>query len=172
MNYIEKVIKNVEEKNSNEKEFIQSVREVLETLTPIIDSHKEFEKVALLERMVEPERIITFRVPWVDDNNVVHINRGFRVQFNGSIGPYKGGLRFHESVNQSIMKFLGFEQVFKNALTGLPIGGAKGGSDFNPKGKSDDEIMRFCQSFMNELQRHIGHNLDVPAGDIGVGAVI
>lgn len=170
MNYIEKVIKNVEEKNSNEKEFIQSVREVLETLTPIIDSHKEFEKVALLERMVEPERIITFRVPWVDDNNVVHINRGFRVQFNGSIGPYKGGLRFHESVNQSIMKFLGFEQVFKNALTGLPIGGAKGGSDFNPKGKSDDEIMRFCQSFMNELQRHIGHNLDVPAGDIGVGA--
>ena len=170
MNYIEKVIKNVEEKNSNEKEFIQSVREVLETLTPIIDSHKEFEKVALLERMVEPERIITFRVPWVDDNNVVHINRGFRVQFNGSIGPYKGGLRFHESVNQSIMKFLGFEQVFKNALTGLPIGGAKGGSDFNPKGKSDDEIMRFCQSFMNESQRHIGHNLDVPAGDIGVGA--
>lgn len=170
MNYIEKVIKNVEEKNSNEKEFIQSVREVLETLTPIIDSHKEFEKVALLERMVEPERIITFRVPWVDDNNVVHINRGFRVQFNGSIGPYKGGLRFHESVNQSIMKFLGFEQVFKNALTGLPIGGAKGGSDFNPKGKSDNEIMRFCQSFMNELQRHIGHNLDVPAGDIGVGA--
>lgn len=144
--------------------------EVLETLKPVIERHSEYEKTALLERLVEPERIISFRVPWIDDNGKVQVNRGFRVQFNGSIGPYKGGLRFHPSVNQSIMKFLAFEQIFKNALTGLPIGGGKGGSDFDPKGKSDNEIMSFCQSFMNELQKHIGHDLDVPAGDIGVGA--
>ena len=169
-NYIENVLAKTKEKNSNEKEFIQAVSEVLETLKPVTDKNPEYEKTALLERLVEPERIITFRVPWVDDNGKVQVNRGFRVQFNGSIGPYKGGLRFHPSVNQSIMKFLAFEQIFKNALTGLPIGGGKGGSDFDPKGKSDREIMSFCQSFMNELQRHIGHNLDVPAGDIGVGA--
>ena len=169
-NYIENVLAKTKEKNSNEKEFIQAVSEVLETLKPVTDKNPEYEKTALLERLVEPERIITFRVPWVDNNGKVQVNRGFRVQFNGSIGPYKGGLRFHPSVNQSIMKFLAFEQIFKNALTGLPIGGGKGGSDFDPKGKSDREIMSFCQSFMNELQRHIGHNLDVPAGDIGVGA--
>ncbi len=169
-NYIENVLAKTKEKNSNEKEFIQAVSEVLETLKPVTDKNPEYEKTALLERLVEPERIISFRVPWIDDNGKVQVNRGFRVQFNGSIGPYKGGLRFHPSVNQSIMKFLAFEQIFKNALTGLPIGGGKGGSDFDPKGKSDREIMSFCQSFMNELQRHIGHNLDVPAGDIGVGA--
>jgi len=169
MNYIEKVLDEVKQKNSNEAEFIQAVSEVLNTISPVIEKNDTYENVSLLERLVEPERIITFRVPWIDDNGKVQVNRGFRVQFNGSIGPFKGGLRFHPSVNQSIMKFLGFEQVFKNALTGLPIGGAKGGSDFNPKGKSDNEIMHFCQSFMNELQRHIGHNLDVPAGDIGVG---
>ncbi len=169
-NYIEKVLTEVETKNSNEKEFIQAVKEVLLTIEPVVNKIPEIEKTALLERLTEPERIITFRVPWVDDNGKVRVNRGFRVQFNGSIGPFKGGLRFHPSVNQSIMKFLAFEQVFKNALTSLPIGGGKGGSDFDPKGKSDNEIMRFCQSFMNELQRHINHNLDVPAGDIGVGA--
>ena len=168
--YIQNVINDVELRNSNEREFIQSVHEVLETLETVIDNNPEFEKNALLERLVEPERVILFRVPWVDDNGKVHVNKGYRVQFNGSIGPYKGGLRFHESVNLSIMKFLAFEQTFKNALTGLPIGGGKGGSDFDPKGKSDNEIMRFCQSFMNELQRHIGADLDVPAGDIGVGA--
>ena len=168
--YIEKVLKETEDKNKFEPEFIQAVKEVLTTLSPVVENHKIYEELSLLERMVEPERIITFRVPWADDNGNVQVNRGYRVQFNGSIGPYKGGLRFHPSVNQSIMKFLGFEQVFKNALTGLPIGGAKGGSDFDPKGKSDNEIMHFCQSFMNELQRHIGHDLDVPAGDIGVGA--
>ena len=169
-NYIESVLSKTKEKNAHEKEFIQAVSEVLETIKQIVERHGEFEKTALLERLVEPERIISFRVPWIDDNGKVQVNRGFRVQFNGSIGPYKGGLRFHPSVNQSIMKFLAFEQIFKNALTGLPIGGGKGGSDFDPKGKSDREIMAFCQSFMNELQRHIGHNLDVPAGDIGVGA--
>ena len=168
MSYIERVLEQTKEKN-NEPEFIQAVAEVLKTIEPVIENNSEYEKQALLERIVEPERIISFRVPWVDDNGKVQVNKGFRVQFNGAIGPFKGGLRFHPSVNQSIMKFLGFEQVFKNALTGLPIGGAKGGSDFDPKGKSDNEIMRFCQSFMNELQRHIGHNLDVPAGDIGVG---
>ena len=169
-NYIESVLAKTKEKNANEKEFLQAVSEVLETLKPVVERDENYEKTALLERLVEPERIITFRVPWVDDNGKVQVNRGFRVQFNGSIGPYKGGLRFHPSVNQSIMKFLAFEQIFKNALTGLPIGGGKGGSDFDPKGKSDREIMSFCQSFMNELQRHIGYNLDVPAGDIGVGA--
>ncbi len=168
--YVEQTIKRVIEKNGHEPEFIQAVKEVLESLEPVIDQHKEYQDVSLLERLVEPERIISFRVPWLDDNNKVQVNRGFRVQFNGAIGPYKGGLRFHKSVNQSIMKFLAFEQTFKNSLTGLPIGGGKGGSDFDPKGKSDNEIMRFCQSFMNELQKHINHNLDVPAGDIGVGA--
>ena len=167
-NYIEKVLNEVCEKNSQEPEFVQAVKEVIKSIAPVIKT--EHEAAALLERMVEPERIITFRVPWIDDNGNVQVNRGYRVQFNGAIGPFKGGLRFHPSVNQSIMKFLAFEQTFKNSLTGLPIGGGKGGSDFNPKGKSDNEIMRFCQSFMNELQRHIGHDLDVPAGDIGVGA--
>ena len=169
-NYIESVLDITKKKNTWEKEFIQAVSEVLETLKPVVERHGEYEKTALLERLVEPERIISFRVPWIDDNGKVQVNRGFRVQFNGAIGPYKGGLRFHPSVNQSIMKFLAFEQIFKNALTGLPIGGGKGGSDFDPKGKSDNEIMSFCQSFMNELQKHIGHDLDVPAGDIGVGA--
>ena len=168
-NYIEKVINEVKFKNQHEPEFIQAVEEVLNTIKPYVEKNESFEKTSLLERLVEPERIITFRVPWVDDGGCVHVNRGYRVQFNGAIGPYKGGLRFHPTVNQSIMKFLAFEQIFKNALTGLPIGGGKGGSDFDPKGKSDNEIMRFCQSFMNELQRHIGQDIDVPAGDIGVG---
>lgn len=167
--YLNKVIDSVEIKNPNEPEFLQAVKEVLCTVEPMLNKHPEYEKTALLERIVEPERIITFRVPWINDKGEVVVNRGFRVQFNSVIGPYKGGLRFHPSVNQSIMKFLGFEQIFKNALTGLPIGGAKGGSDFDPKGKSDNEIMRFCQSFMTELYRHIGQDVDVPAGDIGVG---
>ncbi|MBQ8460187.1 NADP-specific glutamate dehydrogenase [bacterium] len=168
--YLERVLAETKQKNINEPEFLQAVKEVLTTLEPVIDTHKEYEGIALLERMVEPERIITFRVPWVNDEGKVIVNRGYRIQFSSLIGPYKGGLRFHPSVNQSIMKFLGFEQIFKNALTGLPIGGAKGGSDFDPKGKSDNEIMRFCQSFMTELYRHIGQDVDVPAGDIGVGA--
>lgn len=168
--YLNTVFNLIENRNSNEPEFLQAVYEVLTTLKPVIDKHPDFEKKALLERLTEPERLITFRVPWVDDNGQVQVNRGYRVQFNGAIGPYKGGLRFHPSVNQSIMKFLAFEQCFKNALTGLPIGGGKGGSDFDPKGKSDNEIMRFCQSFMGELYRHIGQDVDVPAGDIGVGA--
>lgn len=169
-NYLKKVFDEVSKNNSCEPEFLQAVGEVLCTLSPVVEKHKEeYEKTAFLQRLTEPERIISFRVPWLDDNGQVHVNRGFRVQFNGSIGPYKGGLRFHPSVNQSIMKFLAFEQVFKNALTGLPIGGGKGGSDFNPKGKSDNEVMRFCQSFMSELQKHIGQDIDVPAGDIGVG---
>ncbi len=167
--YAEKVLEEVKIKNQNEKEFIQAVEEVLNTLAPVIDKHSEYEKIALLERMVEPERLISFRVPYVNDEGQVIVHRGYRVQFSSLIGPYKGGLRFHPSVNQSIIKFLGFEQIFKNALTGLPIGGGKGGSDFDPKGKSDNEIMRFCQSFMTELQRHIGQDIDVPAGDIGVG---
>lgn len=168
--YLEKILKEVKIKNTNEPEFCQAVDEVLSTIEPVINNHPEYENIALLERMVEPERIIAFRVPWIDDSGKTRVNRGFRVQFNGLIGPYKGGLRFDPSVNISIMKFLAFEQIFKNALTGLPIGGAKGGSDFDPKGKSDNEIMRFCQSFMTELQRHIGPDVDVPAGDIGVGA--
>ena len=169
--YILKVLNEVKEKNACEAQFIQAVDEVLGSIEPVIKKHGEdYKRAGLLERMVEPERIITFRVPWVDDSGLVRVNRGFRVQFNGSIGPYKGGLRFHPTVNQSIMKFLAFEQVFKNALTGFPIGGGKGGSDFDPKGKSDNEIMRFCQSFMTELQKHIGQDIDVPAGDIGVGA--
>lgn len=169
-NYLQDVIENVKAKNAMEPEFIQAAEEVLSSLKPVIESDEIYKKTALLERLTEPERIITFRVPWMDDNQKVHVNRGYRVQFNSAIGPYKGGLRFHPSVNQSIMKFLAFEQTFKNSLTGLPIGGGKGGSDFDPKGKSDDEIMRFCQSFMTELYRHIGHFVDVPAGDIGVGA--
>lgn len=168
-NYLEKVLNEVKINNSAEPEFIQAVEEVLTSIEPVINKHPEYENMALLERMVEPERLITFRVPYVNDEGKVIVHRGYRVQFSSLIGPYKGGLRFHESVNQSIMKFLGFEQIFKNALTGLPIGGGKGGSDFDPKGKSDGEIMRFCQSFMTELQRHIGQDVDVPAGDIGVG---
>ena len=167
--YTEQVLEQVRVKNAHEPEFLQAVTEVLHTLQPVIEAHPEYQKSALLERLCEPERIITFRVPWLDDKGNVQVNRGYRIQFNGAIGPYKGGLRFHPSVNQSIMKFLAFEQVFKNSLTGLPIGGGKGGSDFDPKGKSDNEIMKFCQSFMIELQRHIGHDCDVPAGDIGVG---
>ena len=168
--YLNKVFELIEKRNENEPEFLQAAYEVLMILKPVIDNNPDFEKKALLERLTEPERLITFRVPWVDDNGQVQVNRGYRVQFNGAIGPYKGGLRFHPSVNRSIMKFLAFEQCFKNALTGLPIGGGKGGSDFDPKGKSDNEIMRFCQSFMNELYRHIGQDVDVHAGDIGVGA--
>ncbi len=167
--YIKKVLNRLKEKNINESEYLQAVEEVLTSIEPVINNHPEYEKIALLERMIEPERIITFRVPYVNDKGQTIVHRGYRVQFSSLIGPYKGGLRFHQSVNQSIIKFLGFEQIFKNALTGLPIGGAKGGSDFDPKGKSDDEIMRFCQSFMTELQRHIGADVDVPAGDIGVG---
>lgn len=168
--YLRNVLENINKKNSNEPEFLQAVKEVLCSIEPVILKHEEeYKNIALLERIVEPERIITFRVPWVDDNGKTQVNRGYRVQFNGALGPYKGGLRFHPTVNQSIMKFLGFEQIFKNALTCLPIGGGKGGSDFDPKGKSDNEIMRFCQSFMSELYKHIGQDVDVPAGDIGVG---
>ena len=168
--YVDEVLEKIKAKNAGEPEYLQAVDEVLTTIKPALEKHPEYRESAILERITEPERIITFRVTWVDDNGKIQVNRGFRVQFNGLSGPYKGGLRFDKSVNQSIMKFLGFEQIFKNALTGLPIGGAKGGSDFDPKGKSDMEIMRFCQSFMTELQRHIGPDVDVPAGDIGVGA--
>ncbi len=170
MSYVKNVLEQVKEKNAGQPEFIQAVTEVLGTLEPVFEKHPEYEKAGLLERLVEPERAIMFRVPWVDDKGAVHVNRGMRVQFNSSIGPYKGGLRFHPSVNLGIIKFLGFEQVFKNSLTGTPIGGGKGGCDFDPKGKSDNEVMRFCQSFMAELYRHIGADTDVPAGDIGVGA--
>lgn len=159
----------VKERNSNEPEFLQAVHEVAETVIPFIENNPKYQGKKLLERMVEPERTLMFRVPWVDDNGETQVNRGYRVEFNSAIGPYKGGLRFHPSVNLSILKFLGFEQVFKNSLTTLPMGGGKGGSDFNPKGKSDNEVMKFCQSFMTELQRHIGADTDVPAGDIGVG---
>ena len=168
--YLKKVFADVEMRNAGEPEFLQAVLEVLESLEPVVEQNPKFEKAGVIERMVEPERMITFRVPWVDDKGQVQVNRGFRVQFNSAIGPYKGGLRFHPSVNASIMKFLGFEQTFKNSLTSLPMGGGKGGSDFDPRGKSDMEVMRFCQSFMTELERHIGANTDVPAGDIGVGA--
>ncbi|MBQ8075607.1 MAG: NADP-specific glutamate dehydrogenase [Oscillospiraceae bacterium] len=168
--YLKRVYAQVEARDANEPEFLQAVREVFESLELVIDKHPEWEKAGLLERFVEPERVIEFRVPWVDDNGNLHVNRGFRVQYNSAIGPYKGGLRFHPSVNLSIMKFLGFEQILKNSLTTLPMGGGKGGSDFDPKGKSDAEVMRFCQSFMSELYRHIGQFTDVPAGDIGVGA--
>ena len=168
--YVNKVLIEVEKRNFGENEFLDAVKEVLNSLVPVFDKHPEYIREGILERIVEPERQIFFRVPWVDDNGNVRINRGFRVQFNSAIGPYKGGLRFHPTVNQSIIKFLGFEQTFKNSLTGLPIGGGKGGSDFDPKGKSDREVMRFCQSFMAELYKHIGLDTDVPAGDIGVGA--
>jgi len=159
----------VQQRNPNEPEFLQAVHEVAETVIPFIENNPKYQGKKLLERMVEPERTILFRVPWVDDKGETHVNRGYRVEFNSAIGPYKGGLRFHPSVNLSILKFLGFEQVFKNSLTTLPMGGGKGGSDFNPKGKSDNEVMKFCQAFMSELFRHIGANTDVPAGDIGVG---
>ena len=168
--YVEACIAEVERLNPGETEFHATVKEVLTSIIPALEKHPELQKQALLERVTEPERIIMFRVPWADDNNVIHVNKGYRVQFNSAIGPYKGGLRFHPSVNLSIIKFLGFEQIFKNALTTLPIGGAKGGSNFDPKGKSDGEIMRFCHSFMTELSRHIGQDTDIPAGDIGVGA--
>lgn len=168
--YLNELMERVIKRNANEPEFHQAVREVLESIEPVVDKHPEYIKLGVLERIVEPERVIKFRVPWVDDNGNVHVNRGFRVQFNSAIGPYKGGLRFHPSVYEGIIKFLGFEQTFKNSLTTLPMGGAKGGSDFDPQGKSDGEVMRFCQSFMTELERHIGADTDVPAGDIGVGA--
>ncbi len=167
--YVKEVFDQVKKRNPNELEFHQAVIEILESLTPVFDKHPQYMQEGILERIVEPERQIMFRVPWVDDEGKVHVNRGYRIEFNSAIGPYKGGLRFHPSVNASIIKFLGFEQIFKNSLTGQPIGGGKGGSDFDPKGKSDKEIMRFCQSFMTELCKHIGPDTDVPAGDIGVG---
>ena len=167
--YLQGVYEGLAKRNPEQKEFLQAVEEVLESLEPVVAAHPEYEKAGLIERLVEPERIIMFRVPWVDDAGKVQVNRGYRVQFNSAIGPYKGGLRFHPSVNLSIIKFLGFEQCFKNSLTGLPMGGGKGGADFDPHGKSDAEVMRFCQSFMTELYRHIGPDTDVPAGDIGVG---
>ena len=170
MSYVDEVIEAVVKKNPAEPEFHQAVKEVLDSLKVVIDKNEEkYRKLSILERLVEPERIISFRVPWVDDKGVVQVNKGYRVQFNSAIGPYKGGLRFHPSVNQGILKFLGFEQIFKNSLTGLPIGGGKGGSNFDPKGKSDREVMAFCQSFMTELSKYIGADMDVPAGDIGVG---
>lgn len=169
MKYVDRVLADLKQNNPNEPEFHQAATEILTTLAPVVEKHPEYEAAGLLERFVEPERVIMFRVPWVDDNGKVHVNKGYRVQFNSAIGPYKGGLRFHPSVNLSIIKFLGLEQILKNSLTGLPIGGGKGGSDFDPKGKSDREVMAFCQSFMTELYRHIGADTDVPAGDIGVG---
>ncbi|OUN25946.1 NADP-specific glutamate dehydrogenase [Pseudoflavonifractor sp. An85] len=168
--YLKSVMEGLKARNGHEKEFLQAVEEVLESLEPVVEADPRYEQQNIVGRIVEPERAILFRVPWVDDNGVVQVNRGYRVQFNSAIGPYKGGLRLHPTVNLSVIKFLGFEQIFKNALTTLPMGGGKGGSDFDPKGKSDGEIMRFCQSFMNELYRHIGPDTDVPAGDIGVGA--
>lgn len=170
MSYVDEIIQSVQDKNPNEPEFIQAVTEVLTSLAPAIEKHPEYQKAGLLERLVEPERVIIFRVPWVNDKGEVQVNRGFRVQFNSCLGPYKGGLRLHPSVNLGIIKFLGFEQIFKNSLTTLPMGGGKGGCDFDPKGKSDNEVMRFCQSFMTELSKHIGADTDVPAGDIGTGA--
>ena len=167
--YIKKVYNDVKKRNAGENEFLQAVKEVLETIEPVIERRPDLQQAGVVERIVEPERMIQFRVSWVDDKGRVNVNRGFRVQFNSAIGPYKGGLRLHPSVNGSVIKFLGFEQIFKNSLTGLPMGGGKGGSDFDPKGKSDMEIMRFCQSFMTELSKHIGADTDVPAGDIGVG---
>ncbi len=167
--YLKNLYEEVVRRNANEPEFHQAVREVLESLEPVVEKHPEYVTSGVLAELVEPERIIKFRVPWVDDKGQVQVNRGFRIQFNSAIGPYKGGLRFHPSVYEGIIKFLGFEQIFKNSLTGLPIGGGKGGSDFDPKGKSDGEVMRFCQSFMTELSKHIGADTDVPAGDIGVG---
>jgi glutamate dehydrogenase (NADP+) len=169
MGYIDNIISGIEKRDAGQPEFLQAAKEVLDSLRIIVDKDKTYEKAGLLERLVEPERAIMFRVPWIDDAGKVQVNRGFRVQFSSAIGPYKGGLRFHPSVTLSIIKFLGFEQIFKNSLTGLPMGGGKGGSDFDPKGKSDSEVMHFCQSFMTELYRHIGQDTDVPAGDIGVG---
>ena len=168
--YLKRVYEEVQRRDSHEPEFLQAVLEVFESLELVVDKHPEWEKAGLLERFVEPERVVEFRVPWVDDNGNTRVNRGYRVQYNSAIGPYKGGLRFHPSVNLSVIKFLGFEQILKNSLTTLPMGGGKGGSDFDPKGKSDGEVMRFCQSFMTELYRHIGQFTDTPAGDIGVGA--
>ena len=170
MSYVSEQLEKLKAKNANEPEFIQAATEVLESLEPVFEQNPQYEQAGILERITEPERVSMFRVPWVDDNGKVQVNRGFRVQFNSAIGPYKGGLRLHPSVNLGVIKFLGFEQIFKNSLTGLPIGGGKGGSDFDPKGKSDREVMAFCQSFMTELQRHIGADTDVPAGDIGTGA--
>ena len=170
MTYTEKVLADLKAKNPDQPEFIQAATEVLDALAPVVNNDPKYQKTSLLERLVEPERQIMFRIPWVDDHGQVHVNRGYRVQFISAIGPYKGGLRLHPSVNLSIIKFLGFEQIFKNSLTGLPIGGAKGGSDFDPKGKSDMEVMRFCQAFMNELYKYVGADEDVPAGDIGTGA--
>src|SRR5210317_2000099 len=167
--YLNSVLATVKAKNRGEDEFLQAVEEVLESLSPVLDKHPEYVEAKIVDRIVEPERMIVFRVRWFDDAGNVQVNRGFRVEFNSAIGPYKGGLRFHPSVNQGVLKFLAFEQVFKNSLTTLPMGGGKGGSDFDPKGKSDNEVMRFCQSFMTELCRHIGPDTDVPAGDIGVG---
>lgn len=169
MSYVKQVLESVCKRNANEPEFLQAVQEVLESLEAVFEARPILEKERILDRIVEPERMLVFRVPWENDKGIIQVNRGFRIEFNSAIGPYKGGLRFHPSVNQSILKFLGFEQVFKNALTTLPMGGGKGGADFDPKGKSDREVMRFCQSFMSELFRHIGPNTDVPAGDIGVG---
>ncbi|MBO7431496.1 MAG: NADP-specific glutamate dehydrogenase, partial [Elusimicrobia bacterium] len=168
--YVEKVLKEVEQRNQGEALFLQAVKEVLESISPVIEKHKEYQDASILERICEPERQIIFRVPWQDDKGVFHVNRGFRVQFNSALGPYKGGLRLHPSVTLSTIKFLGFEQIFKNSLTGLMMGGGKGGSDFDPKGKSDNEVMRFCQSFMTELCKYIDADTDVPAGDIGTGA--
>lgn len=168
--YVQDVIEVLKKKNPEEKEFLQAAEEVLHSISPVFDKNPKLKEARILERLVEPERTIIFRVPWIDDKGVIQINRGYRVQFNSAIGPYKGGIRFHPTVNLSILKFLGFEQIFKNALTTLPIGGGKGGADFDPKGKSDNEVMRFCQSFMTELSRHISADTDVPAGDIGVGA--
>ncbi|MBQ4137347.1 MAG: NADP-specific glutamate dehydrogenase, partial [Clostridia bacterium] len=168
--YLADLMERVEKRNAGEPEFHQAVREVLESIEPVIEQRPELIEKGVIESMVEPERVIKFRVPWTDDNGKVQVNRGFRVQFNSAIGPYKGGIRFHPSVYEGIIKFLGFEQTFKNSLTGLPMGGGKGGSDFDPRGRSDGEIMRFCQSFMTELSKYIGADTDVPAGDIGVGA--
>lgn len=167
--YVNSVFEKVKQDNPHETEFLQAVEEVFQSLVPVFDKYPKYIEENILERLVEPERVVSFRVPWVDDKGCVQVNRGYRVQFSSAIGPYKGGLRFHPTVNQSIVKFLGFEQIFKNALTGQPIGGGKGGSNFNPKGKSDSEVMRFTQSFMTELQKYIGPDMDVPAGDIGVG---
>ncbi|MBO5009176.1 MAG: NADP-specific glutamate dehydrogenase, partial [Clostridia bacterium] len=170
LQYLNDLMETVVRRNPGESEFHQTVKEVLESIEPVLEQSPEYITSGVIERMVEPERIIKFRVPWVDDSGKVQVNRGFRIQFNSAIGPYKGGLRFHPSVNESIIKFLGFEQTFKNSLTSLPMGGGKGGADFDPQGKSDAEVMRFCQSFMTELQKYIGADTDVPAGDIGVGA--
>ena len=167
--YVNRVYQQVERRDGDQPEFLQAVREVFESLEPVVSKHPEYEANGVLERLVEPERVVKFRVAWTDDQGGIQVNRGYRVQFNSAIGPYKGGLRFHPTVTESVVKFLGFEQILKNSLTGLPMGGGKGGSDFNPKGRSDAEVMRFCQAFMTELQRHIGQFTDVPAGDINVG---